>query len=95
MRLLANGLKQVDARVREAAQMVEADSGASLGLTLAMQDLRDRSVHAVARLGELDELALQAEVAALERLADSARAAAEGDPDLAGGSRQAVVQLHR
>lgn len=90
---LATELGEVDARIRAAAETVDADTGASPVLVAVVREFLAKSGKVVRSLGEGGSA--REGVVELEQAGDSAKAAVEADPGASPETNQAVQRAHR
>ena len=84
---------EVDAKITKALEAVEGDAGASPVLAAVVQEFQRKAAKAQGALGGGDAAAREA-VVELEQAGDSAKYAAEADPGIGDGTRQAVEDAH-
>jgi hypothetical protein len=85
-------LNGVKTKIADALRAAEGDSGASVVLVAVVREFDKKADKAMRQAATPD--AMREAVVELEQAGDSAKAAAEADPGLGQGAKQAVLDAH-
>lgn len=86
------GLDEVKAKTSRALRAAEGDAAASAVLVAVVREFDTKADKA--KRSATDDGAMRESVVELEQAGDSAKAAAEADPNLSDSAKQAVLDAH-